>query len=224
MCLISIKPSGVPLTDFFLEGIEAGAEGNSHGHGYMLKREGKQAFLFSKGMWSGEELVDRVKSLKVTKGDILCVHNRLSTHGRKNSFNCHPFIVLPADREDRSWNKMLDVEGETELPLLMHNGIFSEYGYSNNFSDTFNFVRDFISEREVLKYSQSLVWLEKKIGYNKLAILHPKLGLIRIGDFTEDQGYYFSNGGYKSYGRWKPEKQSKEPYIHDWTRHYGGDI
>ena len=198
MCLISIKPNGVPLTDFFLEGITAGAESNDDGHGYMLKRKDSSEFIFAKGMWSGSELARKVEELKVAKDDILCVHNRMSTHGRKNSYNCHPFLVLPAERP-LGWNEMLNTEGTTKLPLLMHNGIFGEFGYSKNFSDTFNFVKDFISAKEVLEYSQSIVWLEKKIGGNKLAILHPKLGLVRLGHYQTENGYYFSNNGYKSY-------------------------
>lgn len=186
------------MSDFFIEGIKAGAGSNRDGHGYMLKRKADEStFSFAKGMWTPNELADTVENLKVCKDDILCVHNRMSTHGKTNAWNCHPFVVLPISAE--GWSGMLVTEGTTTNPILMHNGILSEFGYSKNFSDTFNFVRDFISAREVLKFSQSAVWLERKIGYNKLAILHPKFGLMRIGQFIIENGCYFSNRGFEHY-------------------------
>ena len=199
MCLISIKPSGTPLSDWFLKALEAGTESNRHGHGYMLHREGATAFNFDKGMWSTRELIDKIKALKLKEGDVLAVHSRFSTHGKTNDKNCHPFVVLPTDKLEKSWAGMLKTSGTTENPLLMHNGIFSGFGYSKNFSDTFNFVRDFIAQYEVLKYKQSIEFLKRKIGGNKLAILHPKHGLLKIGHFIEDEGCFFSNAGYKSW-------------------------
>lgn len=111
----------------------------------------------------------------------------------------HPFIVTD-DLET-----LKTTTGFTDKPVMAHNGVFNYYAeHTSPFNDTFHFVKEFASVPELLE----LLKLDSKkfekvfkqtLSYNKLAFIFPDRDLIMTGAFKEDDGYFHSNDGYKSY-------------------------
>lgn len=200
MCLVSVKPKGIELNELFFNGVASGVESNGDGSGFAFKKAGESKIYISKGYLSADEIINAIKSHNLQKDDELIVHSRIGTSGGRNKVNMHPFVV------SEKMDDILTTEGYVEYPVLAHNGIFSKFSdYHSEYSDTFHFTRRFMSIPEV----QSLLKRDQVtfesiydhfLGSNKVSILFPDCGLINIGKFVEDQGFLFSNGGYK-YGR-----------------------
>lgn len=192
MCLITIKPKGVAVNEHFYDIVAAGAVGNSHGSGFMWQKGGKGQILIDKG-YNGKDMsrmIKAIKNLNISEGDHLVVHNRYGTSGMRTIINCHPFPIT-ADKSLLEAGTIL-----TELPCIVHNGIISEFDKKGPLSDTHLFVKEFLAPTKIMDDKRAIEWLGKRIGWNRLAILHPKFGLIRVGDFEKDDKFYVSNKSY----------------------------
>ena len=198
MCLISIVPVGVKKDIVAIKGfITQGMSSNSDGSGYAIKKNGK--LFLNKGFRSVSAMVDSIEDCKLGLNDELMIHHRTGTSGKRDNINMHPFIVTDDEQILRL------TEGATGLPIMSHNGVFGSFSdYTSDYSDTYHFIKDFMSTPEfIASLKRDPVNFEKKLkpvlNSNKLAFLFEDRSLITIGSFTEDEGCLHSNGGYKSY-------------------------
>ena len=84
---------------------------------------------------------------------------------------------------------------------MPHNGIIpiSEEG-KEHLSDTQIFIKNVLANDDIYNtiytdvYTQDLI--QQHINGDRLAFLSPIYGILLIGDFVEDTGIYYSNGGY----------------------------
>lgn len=200
MCLISCFPSGTKkYSDDVIKYIKSGAASNTCGSGFMFKRSGSNIIGVRKGYFNVDDLLNEYKTLKFKDEDEIVVHHRIATSGKTNDLNTHPFVI------SQDLNTCTTVNGDFTLPCLAHNGVFGDYTVrGSDYSDTCHFTREFMAIPEVNMLLERDLDLFKKIfkenigTWNKVAVLSPYSGLKMIGNFTEDNGYYHSNGGYKS--------------------------
>lgn len=205
MCLISVLKKGTEKnSDKVLAFIRRGASSNTHGSGFMYKRDGTNKVIISKGYFNVDKMIDHYLSLKLTKKDEAVFHHRIGTSGGQTRENTHPFVLSTDDKETRK----LDLE--TDKPCLVHNGVFiglDEYENKNiEMSDTYAFSRYIMSNSNIMN-----IFLEDRqlfstlfdriIGTDKLCILFPDRDLQTYGKYHEDEGYMHSNYGYYTYVR-----------------------
>ena len=198
ICLVSIAPKGTKKDSPLLyNSIRNGFRCNSQGSGYAIKYSKTGLIYISKGYWKAERLISSLKERKMTDDDELIIHNRIPTSGDKNTANCHPFVIGQTQEE------VIQDEGYVKYPVLAHNGVFGKYSeWQSAFSDTYHFTKQFMSIPEVLsllkrdKVTFEAVFKET-LGYNKVVFLFPDRDLETVGQFITDEGYMYSNTGYK---------------------------
>lgn len=205
MCVIIVADKGTSKTsELFYTYIRTGATTNDDGLGFAYRKEGENKIFLSKGYFKVEELISDLTKSDLKDADELIVHCRIRTSGKVNDVNCHPFVI--SDKMD----EIIMLNGETDKPVLAHNGGFSDYTYnSSDFSDTYHFTRQVMSIPEVyalLKRDQATFeqLFKPIINYNKIAILDPQTGIKLIGYFTIDaNGWQYSNSGCVPYTKSK---------------------
>ena len=200
MCLISVAPKGTAKYNKQIEGfVEKGMSTNTDGSGFMYKKNGSDVINIDKGYYDAEEMLSVLKGLKLALNDELVIHHRIGTSGEKNVTNMHPFLLSDTDIV------LGASKGAFNYPAMAHNGVFNGYSdWQSLYSDTYHFIKEFMSipefvtllKRDSRLFSDSF---KSVISYNKLAFLFPDRDLVLIGAFTEDEGYYHSNQGYKDY-------------------------
>lgn len=205
MCLISVLPKGTEKnTEKVLAFVRKGATSNTHGSGFMYKKNGADKVTISKGYFQVENMIKAYLELGLTKEDEAVFHHRIGTSGNNSRENTHPFLISTDNVETR----LLDLE--TDKPCLVHNGVFmglDEYEYKNiEMSDTYAFARYIMSNNNIMN-----IFLEDRqlfstlfdriIGTDKLCILFPDKDLQTYGKYHEDEGYLHSNYGYYTYTR-----------------------
>lgn len=201
MCLISVLPKGTKKYGEEVEAfITSGFKSNRDGSGFMYKRNDDDKICVKKGYFNLDEMLQDILSAKLNDDDELVIHHRIGTSGLKSPENTHPFVISH-DPDEISSTDII-----TTNSVLVHNGIFrGTYEYeklNGDFSDTYAFVRYYMANGiEWFKNDTKsfLRALDGIIGYSKLCVLFPDRDLIMTGGFTEDNGYYHSNAGYKSW-------------------------
>ena len=191
MCVILIKQAGKLLTPHFYDMVKASTINNPHGSGFMWWQKDQGIYL-SKGYWPATRnaLAADIENLDIKLDDVLVVHSRIATSGKKDVENMHPFVVTE-NKDEKNMECTY-----TEEPCLAHNGVISEFSKDGPHSDTYLFT-SFLAKHKILKSLKSINWLSEHIGANKLAIINPKMGLIRLGKWEKDEGYWVSNTYYK---------------------------
>lgn len=205
MCIVVVKKSGAKMPS--KNRIKTMFSSNPDGAGIMVRKHNTNEVIFHKGFMKVGKLLKFIKTLDITKDDEVCMHFRITTSGGTRPAMCHPFVITD--------NK----SGVAELcgvskqkPLLMHNGIITDLNDRNGAkSDTFLFAYQYLSDKYIMKglYESNNVFsrlVKMAVKTNKLAILHPKKGIVTIGNFIEDKGVLYSNTSYKyekfTYGNW----------------------
>lgn len=160
-------------------------ENNYDGAG-LLWSDGEKLNVY-KELNDFNKLYNAYKSArKESIGDVL-IHFRISTHGKVDKTNCHPFLV------------------NEELGFI-HNGIIYEFGYEKLYSDTYTLNRDVFQKlpKNFLDNDGVLNMLDVIIGSSKLVFLNiDGYGLIlneKLGVWDNDN--WFSNTSYKSVSRY----------------------
>ncbi len=201
MCLICVAPRGTDkYSEFFVNTIKGLVQSYGDGCGYAAKIndlvEGPKIWI-SKGYFdkSADMILDDIKSLDLREEDELMVHGRGATCGLINDTNCHPFVISNKEEE------LNMIEGWTDKPVMAHNGLIDDSG-DKIISDTYQFVRDYLSDDVVLQFMRKHVefferGFKKMIGWSKMSILFPDRDLLFVGNWEEHKGYLFSNQGYK---------------------------
>lgn len=157
---------------------------NRDGAGMLWTENG---VLFShKEMGNFNKFYDKYLSIREKNEDTkIVLHFRISTHGKVNKTNCHPFKV------------------NNELGFV-HNGIISGIPYSNDYSDTYMFNKHILQNMpsDFLNHKGILTLIEEFISYSKLVFLNANNEYTIIGEDKGvwDDGNWFSNSTYKDYG------------------------
>lgn len=199
MCLISVVPKGIEKNKEKLKGfIKNGMSTNTHGSGYAIKKNG--IIYLKKGFRDADQLLESICNHNLSLEDELIIHHRTGTSGKQNDINMHPFIVSG----DEEVVKITEAN-EIDSPVMAHNGVFYSYSdHQSDYNDTFHFVNKFVYIPELLSLLKRdpKCWesvFKSVISSNKLAFLFPDRDLQLIGEFKEEDGYFHSHNGYKSY-------------------------
>lgn len=159
-------------------------DNNPHGGGFMFT-DGKKVHTYKemssfKRYW--KEFLN--KRQQYTESTFVC-HFRISTHGKINDTNCHPFLV----------NDKLG---------FVHNGIIRNAPISPDYSDTYmfnatilrNLPKDFIKNVSILSLIKEYIGSGSKLCFlesdNKVTFINESSGIW-------DNGIWYSNGGYKEH-------------------------
>ena len=201
MCLISCYPKSTSKDiKIVKEFLTNSFNSNGDGHGFMYKINGHKTVNFKKGYRDIELMLKDIEALNLKDDDELITHGRIGTSGERNDVNMHPFVVT------NNFEALCKLSGRVSYPVMCHNGYFIDYtDHNSKFSDTWHFVYEFAGVPEItalLKRDSDLfqeMFGVSHIKRTKLAFLFPERDMLMIGDFTEDDGYFHSNGGYKKY-------------------------
>lgn len=218
MCVIAIKPVGIPMIKEVL--FKKMWDTNEDGAGFMYMLHGK--VHISKGYMDFVSFTNAIASLEkrlmsknVDISNIPFVfHFRIATHGGVSKANTHPFPVVSNDK------LLKETELITDLGVC-HNGIISSVTSSATMSDTMVYVTDVMANLYSLNnsfhttlYGKQL--MENTIGASKLAFLDSNGNIETVGEFKQStnvdyKGLLFSNlnhemtynyGGYKGGSSW----------------------
>lgn len=202
MCLIAIAPKGTDkYSEFFLAGLRESGSYNRDGFGYGFKKENNDVF-YEKGFMNIELLIDAIKKRNLTENDELVVHLRMRSAGKICAENTHPFVVNYSSKDECPVTTELK---KTVHPIMFHNGTFSDFsGLDGEMSDTYSFVNKFIKLKPIWvmlrDHHEKFISIFKDIlSHNRLVFLSKTSPMIKIGAFTEDEGYIFSNLSYRNY-------------------------
>ena len=180
MCIIALIPQQKQISKATLKRCW---ENNQHGGGFMFT-DGKRVHTHKemssfKRYWNN--FIDARN--KYPKSVFVC-HFRISTHGKINEDNCHPF-------------KVNDKLG------FAHNGIIRNAPTSSDYSDTYMFnvsilqhlPSNFLSNKSIIALIKEYIGSGSKLAFlshdNKYTIVNESAGQ------WDENGVWFSNGGYK---------------------------
>ena len=198
MCIICLKPAGVDMPDD--ETIKYMFKVNPHGAGFALQGDihgdGRFIVEYHKGFMNVEDLLKALGDKSKLKDLTVAIHCRIKTSGETDAPTTHPFLI------SNQYNDLRKLDGKGAV--LFHNGVFSGLGGLTNpkSSDTQDFVigvanRYLAKPRMPKKLSVAIV--NEIIGASRVLILYEnrKFPMLRFGSWTEDNGCYYSNSGYK---------------------------
>lgn len=202
MCIII---ANAPFNTLSKETIKNSWNNNDHGAGLMYVNEGE--IVIKKELHSVQKFYKAyTKARKDCPESNIVLHFRISTHGKINTDNCHPFSV-------------------NEGLAFAHNGIISNAPRSADFSDTYmfnqtilksmpdGFIRNNAIRELIHNYigtGSKLVFLDKN---NTVEIINEKAGHWDNGNwysnYTYQKSMYRDFGGQKFY---YPQNQIYLPF------------
>lgn len=196
MCIIVSKAKGVAMPSKSI--LQNCFNRNSDGAGLMYVNKGK--VVIKKGFMNFNDFYEYVDKLDHTynlKEKAVVMHFRISTGGKIDAGNCHPYPIT----SDTSRLRATMVN--TTLGMA-HNGIISDYSRKDTIlNDTQCFVRDCVSVLydydDEFYYNDRVMNMLKDVAGSKLCFLDASENIHYVGDFIEDGGVLYSNSTYKSY-------------------------
>lgn len=201
MCIIAVKPAGVKM--FPEEQIRYMFSQNPDGAGLAYAKDG--IVHLKKGFMKVEDLLSYLDEHKF-KNVPLILHFRIGTSGEKDDLNCHPYPVFGSNK----------VSGKSSL-VMAHNGILHNFNppVGAKYNDTQNFIKKCLSKlpKDFLDNGCIRNLIDESIGSNRLAFLDGDGKITKFGVWWDEDGYSYSNSGYK-----KPVFHN--PYLnYDWGYH-----
>lgn len=198
MCIIAIKKAGIDMIPASI--METMYENNSDGAGYMYAFDGKVHII--KGFMKYDALINSLDKLndKHNLKDLSMVfHFRISTAGRVDGGNCHPFPVTD------DFNQLRKTHVNTNLAMA-HNGVihaFSPYNMNDIYNDTQHFIASCVSylyslNADFLADERTAELFENIIDGSRLAFLDSEGKIRTFGDWIETGGIMYSNTSYLS--------------------------
>lgn len=182
MCIAIIKPRGKWVSE---EALHNGFEANPHGAGYAYYDEIRRTVVVKKGYFKFEDF--KKEYMKDVTADMLAfAHFRISTSGRKNADNCHPFLI--------------------DNGALMHNGPCinrDKCKGDDDRSDSWQFADDMMKHLSIQNIRAIQPMIEDFIGYEKIAFMFTD-GTYMIANEKNGQwseGCWFSNGSFRGYSQ-----------------------
>lgn len=181
MCIAIMNPSNVTLKKEVLQNCW---ENNTHGAGMLYIESGKLKTF--KEMNDFDKFFQKyldIRKNKRSKKSKVILHFRISTHGKINEDNCHPFLV----------NESLG---------FVHNGIIYDVQTHTDYSDTYMFNELYLQSfpSDFLDSWQMQDMIEKFIGHSKLVFLDDQNNDTILNEDLGvwDYGCWFSNTTYKT--------------------------
>jgi predicted glutamine amidotransferase len=204
MCVIGVKRSGLLLPSNIERIMQACFLSNRDGAGFAIKRAGKSEIFYHKGLMTINDFLAAFRNLgTINAADEFVMHFRIRTAGLTDQKMTHPFIIS-SDFNEVSGTKGTRNSGESDKPVLFHNGMIHSFDGTNpRVSDTFNFTHQFMSKFKPSLKNRALVkWqkqLKKYSNGQKLAIMFPGKNeeLELLGTYYEHENMFYSNTGWK---------------------------
>jgi predicted glutamine amidotransferase len=178
MCIAILNPNNVTLKKKVLKTCW---ENNTDGAGMLYLVDGK--LTTHKEMTNFDSFYDHYHNVRQQhKTSQIVIHFRISTHGKVNLTNCHPFIV------NDKWG-------------FVHNGIISAAPKHTEFSDTYMFNREILQKLPTDWIHNDAVYdlVQEYIGSSKLLFLNTDNEAFIVNEDMGvwDLGCWFSNTTYK---------------------------
>ena len=220
MCIIAIKPKNKKLQD--KETLRTCFTRNPDGSGYMFVHD--NVVEIKKGYMTFDEFYENLmkdyKEYDLDKQNLV-MHFRIGTSGQSRLGCTHPFAIT----------NDYDVLNTTHLQSnigVCHNGIISNYNdRKGKYSDTQIYIAKVLTPLIKLNLNaykfKDIQTIIKDTTNSKWAILDKFDDVYTIGDFVENNGYYYSNESYKPY---TPPKYITTKYYNWedeeewWWKHY----
>ena len=184
MCIICYSPAGSTITE---EQIKNSNRSNPDGFGWAVRTP--QGIVRGHSMHPDDAL-NKFMDLRSRYADFDAMyHARITTHGKTNLSNCHPFIV----GDDRT--------------VLAHNGMLPiEPVKGDDRSDTKVFAEDVLTRKGlgILDRASSFRKIQKWMSGSKMVIMTDRDDMLKDTyilneeDGLWDSGLWFSNSSYKS--------------------------
>ncbi len=195
MCIIAVKPKNKKIQDKKI--LERCFTINRDGAGYMYVNKEKKVVI-KKGFMTFnafyKALMKDYKDNNLEKQNLI-MHFRIGTSG-KNKLGCtHPFPITD------NMNDLELTECKTNIGIC-HNGIVQGFNsYTNQYSDTQLYIATVITpiirlNLQAYKF-RDIQELILKTTNSKWAILNKFDEYYLIGDFIEDDGYFYSNESFR---------------------------
>lgn len=180
MCIIAAIPAGKQISK---ETLNRCWQNNPHGGGFMYS-DGKKVVTHKEMSSFKRYWKAFVAAKEAHQNSGFVCHFRISTHGKINETNCHPFLI----------NQQLG---------FAHNGIIYAAPNSNDYSDTYMFNEVILKNlpKNFLANTAIVSMIAEYIGRgSKLAFLNWKgdISLVNEKAGTWDDGIWYSNSGYKA--------------------------
>jgi hypothetical protein len=203
MCIAILNTKGTTLKKEVLRNCW---ENNGDGAGILYINNDKKLSVF-KEMTSFDNFYNNYSEIKSKYGKRnIVLHFRISTHGRVNETNCHPFLV------DDSIG-------------FVHNGMIYDVPTSTEFSDTYMFNQTILKNlKEGFEYNETILeMIDAFIGSgSKLVFLNDNDDYFIVNEKAGHWhlGCWFSNTSYQQVNSWVDYggvKKSKVGYSSsDW--------
>lgn len=182
MCIIAAIPTKKEISKATLQRCW---NNNPHGGGFMFT-DGKHIQVFKEMSSFKRYWKSFVHAREQYPESSFICHFRISTHGKINETNCHPFHV----------NNKLG---------FCHNGIIRNAPYSQEYSDTYmfnatilqNLPTNFLGNLAIQSLIKDYIGGGSKLAFlshdNKITLINESAGQ------WDANGVWFSNGGYKEH-------------------------
>lgn len=173
MCVAVVKPINGKISD---EQIRNCFSRNKDGAGFSYIHKGRS--VIRKGFFTVEAFIKEYREAeeKFGKKSPFLLHFRVSTGGRINAENCHPFL--------------------TDHGAMMHNGYF--FHVTGDESDTHRLAKRLGGELDKDTVLGAMKQLETAFGHNKLAFLYKDRSTVIINEALGEwvDGTWYSNDSY----------------------------
>lgn len=195
MCIIVIKPKGKDINNKHI--LKQCYNSNDDGAGYMFINN-KSEVEIKKGFMSFDEfyksVMDDYEKYNL-KNHNLVMHFRIGTSGKSATGCTHPFPVSD------DYKTMEKLHIKTNIGVC-HNGIVSMFNsIINEHSDTQIYIKNVLApiiKLNVNAYKfEDIQTLIDKTTSSKWCFLNNSDEFYLVGNFVEDNGYYYSNTSYK---------------------------
>ena len=193
MCVIVYKPLEAPLPKEPL--LRICWKRNPDGAGLMWPENGTLHFI--KGRMTWESFLEAWRSLS-GRQDMeqipIAIHFRVSTSGKVDSQQCHPFPIGAASAS-------LALKGRAEA-AFMHNGELSQMDAAEGESDTMAFMRSIVRplcccNHNCLSDKQALRSIDEGREESRFLMMDGRGRTRLFGDWIYDSGLLFSKRSYQ---------------------------
>lgn len=201
MCIIVVKPRGQALPSD--EIIRKAFVANDDGFGLAFHHEGASLVTIRKGAMKLPQALKMIHAVRKPEQANMILHFRMATQGKICPENCHPFPLSKKRKHLKATH--------LECPVaIAHNGVIlldedgdKRFGgiktslLQQDLTDTQLFVRYFLVGLGTSLFNRKVTKLIEAYAGGKFAFLSPQQ-FLAIGDFTEEDGLFYSSLGFKT--------------------------
>jgi len=211
MCIIVAVPAGVDIPNDTT--LKECFVSNPDGAGFMWS-DGKQVHI-RKGFMKWEDfkkaLDAELDAGRIYTDSAVVLHFRITTSGKTQPACCHPFPISDKKKE-------LQATSIESRWGIAHNGVIQGRTTYDGWSDTMDFIACVVAPLSRMHpsfmYSDDANELLKGACKSKLAIINHAGEMMLVGEFTEDDGVFYSNTSYL------PTRYNWSSYTSTWSKAY----